>query len=211
MPKETPANRQQMRHRIAHLAARMIAEDGIADYGLAKRKAARQAGAPDSRNLPNNVEIEEALRAYQDLYQADEHPERVARLRELALDTMRLLDPFDPHLTGSVLSGAVTRHGGIHLQLYTDSPKDVEIFLVNRGIPFRSRETRVWTGDTMVMVPELVLTAGETEIHLMVLVHLQRRLPLRLSQDGRPLERASLQAVEALVAGHDAASDLPGA
>ena len=95
MAKDTPANRQQMRHRIAHMAARMIAEDGIADYGLAKRKAARQAGAPDSRNLPTNVEIEEALRAYQDLYQGDEHPERVARLRELALDTMRMLDAFD--------------------------------------------------------------------------------------------------------------------
>jgi len=59
MPKDTPAQRQQMRLRIAHLAARMIAEDGISDYGLAKRKAARQAGAPDSRNLPTNLEIGE--------------------------------------------------------------------------------------------------------------------------------------------------------
>ncbi len=210
MAKDSPANRQQMRHRIAHIAARMIAEDGIADYGLAKRKAARQAGAPDSRNLPTNLEIEEALRAYQDLYQADEHPERVARLRELALDTMRLLDAFDPHLTGAVLSGAVARHGGIHLQLYTDSQKDVEIFLLNRGIPFRSREARVWAGDAMLTIPELVLTTGDTEIHLTVLGHLQRRLPLRLSPDGRPLERASLQAVEALVRGQDDTSPLSG-
>jgi len=200
MAKDSSANRQQMRHRIAHMAARMIAEDGISDYGLAKRKAARQAGAPDSRNLPNNLEIEEALRAYQDLYQAQEHPERVARLRELALDTMRLLQPFEPHLTGSVLSGAVARHGGIHLQLYPDSPKDVEIFLLNRDIPFRLREVRVWAGEAMENVPELVLTTAEAEIHLMLLTPVQRRQPLRLSADGRPLERAAMQSVEALLA-----------
>jgi len=200
MPKDSSASRQQMRDRIAHLAARLIAEDGISDYGLAKRKAARQAGAPDSRNLPTNLEIEEALRAYQDLYQADEHPERVARLRELALETMRLLEPFEPHLTGAVLSGAVARHGDIHLQLYPDSAKDVEIFLLNRGIPFRNREVRVWAGDTVESVPDLVLTTAQAEIHLMLLAPRQRRTALRLSADGRPLERASIQSVEALLA-----------
>ncbi|MCC7547550.1 MAG: hypothetical protein IT532_07280 [Burkholderiales bacterium] len=200
MAKDSPANRQQMRHRIAHIAARMIAEDGISDYGLAKRKAARQAGAPDSRNLPDNAEIEEALRAYQDLYQADEQTQRVLRLRELALDTMRLLEPFEPHLTGSVLSGAVSRHGDIHLQLYADSSKDVEIFLLNRDVPFRNREVRVWAGDCMESVPDLVLTTSDATIHLMILSRLQRRMPLRLSADGRPLERASIQSVEALLA-----------
>jgi len=200
MGKESSANRQQMRSRIAHMAARMIAEDGISDYGLAKRKAARQAGAPDSRNLPNNVEIEEALRAYQDLYQAEEHPELLARLRGLALETMRLLEPFEPHLTGSVLSGAVGRHGDIHLQLYTDSAKELEIFLLNRGIPFRNREMRIWTGETMDTVPDFVLTTTDADIHLMVLTPLHRRMPLRLSADGRPLERASIQAVQALLA-----------
>src|SRR5438477_2400000 len=120
MPKDTPAQRQQMRLRIAHLAARMIAEDGISDYGLAKRKAARQAGAPDSRNLPTNLEIEDALRSYQALYQADTHPEQVQYMRELALEMMQILEPFDPHLTGPVLSGNVGPHAEIHLHLYTD-------------------------------------------------------------------------------------------
>jgi hypothetical protein len=62
MPRDH-ANNRQMRERIAHLAARLIAVDGIDDYALAKRKAARQAGAPDTRNLPNNDEVEHALRA----------------------------------------------------------------------------------------------------------------------------------------------------
>ena len=51
-----------LRRRIAHEAARMLAEDGGMDYGFAKRKAARQLGVPDTRQLPDNREIEEALR-----------------------------------------------------------------------------------------------------------------------------------------------------
>ena len=142
-----------MRSRIAHLAARMIAEDGVSDYGLAKRKAARQAGAPDSRNLPTNLEIEEALRAYQQLYQADEHPERLQHLRELALDMMRLLAEFSPHLTGALLSGTIGSRPDVHLQLFTDNLKELEIFLLNQQIPFRVRETRVWVGDIPALVP----------------------------------------------------------
>lgn len=201
MGKDTPANRQQMRTRIAHLAARIIAEDGVSDYGLAKRKAARQAGAPDSRNLPTNLEIEEALRAYQQLYQADEHPERLQRLRELALDMMRLLVAFNPHLTGALLSGTIGRHADVHLQLYTDDPKALEMFLANQRIAFRVRETRIWVGDLATVVPDLIVRTAETDIHLTVLSPLYRRQPLRLSLEGRPLERAHLNSVEILVAG----------
>ena len=201
MSKETPANRAQMRGRIAHLAARMIAVDGIRDYGLAKRKAARQAGAPDSRNLPTNLEIEDALRAYQALYQADEHPEQLQRLRELALEMMHLLADFDPYLTGTVLSGSAGRHADIHLQLYTDSLKELEIFLHNQQIPFRTRETRMWIGDTVAAIPALVVSTPETDIHITVLSPRHRRQPLRLSSDGRALERASIESVEMLLAG----------
>ena len=55
---------QEMRRRIAQVTARLLALDGSQDYGSAKRRAARQLGAPDSQNLPNNQEIEDALREY---------------------------------------------------------------------------------------------------------------------------------------------------
>jgi hypothetical protein len=201
MSKETPANRVQMRNRIAHLAARMIAEDGVSDYGLAKRKAARQAGAPDSRNLPTNLEIEDALRAYQALYQADEHPERVQRLRRLALEMMRLLEPFNPHLTGPVLSGSAGRHAEIHLHLYTDDVKDLEVFFLNRQIPFRTRETRVWSGDVSIVVPTFQVATQEADFSITVLAPRHRRQPFRVTSEGRPLERAPIESVESLVSG----------
>src|SRR3954451_8985181 len=85
-------NRQTaMRARIAAAAARIMAEDGIDDFALAKRKAARRLGAADTHSLPRNDEIEAELRAYRALYQAGEHPELVAELRHTAFDVMQAL------------------------------------------------------------------------------------------------------------------------
>src|SRR5579872_3451099 len=142
MPRDNGSNRQ-MRERIAHLAARLMAVDGIDDFALAKRKAARQAGAPDTRNLPNNEEVESALRTYQQLYQADEQRERLRHLRQCARDMMELLARFDPHLCGAVLSGSAGKYADIELLLFTDSMKDVEMFLLDRHIAYRSGERRI--------------------------------------------------------------------
>src|SRR5438128_5712428 len=83
-----------MRARIAAAAARIMAEDGIDDFALAKRKAARRLGAVETHSLPANEEIEAELRAYRALYQAREHPERIAELRRVALEVMRALERF---------------------------------------------------------------------------------------------------------------------
>src|SRR5919106_3274872 len=103
MPKDRGRNDE--RDRIAHLAARLMAEDGIEDYAAAKRKAARQAGVPDTRQLPTNEEIDAALRTHQTLYGGEEHVERLRELRSRALGVMGELARFNPYLTGSVLSG----------------------------------------------------------------------------------------------------------
>ncbi len=74
MPKSRSRRDNNLRRHIAYLAARLMAEDGVADYATAKVKAARQAGLGDAHQLPDNSEIEEALREYQELYQKDEQP-----------------------------------------------------------------------------------------------------------------------------------------
>lgn len=196
--------REQMRSRIAQLAARMMAQDGIDDYALAKRKAARQLGADDTQNLPNNSEIEQALRDYHAIYQPDEQPARVRALREQALRVMRELAEFDPQLTGSVLSGTATRFSDINLVLVADDLKEVEIFLLNRNVPFKLGERRLLLGDGPRAVPVLTLTeAGPAEVGAMVLSPSElRRLPR--SQDGRVPERARLPEVEQLLAANGA-------
>lgn len=133
---------RDMRRLIAFEAARLIADDGGLDYGAAKRKAARQLGAPDSGNLPDNQEIEEALRSYQSLYLGDIQKDQLSQLRRLALEYMTLLEAFDPHLTGPVLTGTAGRHSEINLQLFWDDEKELEFFLFNRRIDYVHGEAR---------------------------------------------------------------------
>lgn len=131
-----------MRRRIAATAARLMAEEGIDDYGFAKRKAARQLGANPKEALPNNAEIEEELRAYHAIFQPDEQRQWLREMREAAVPLMRELAPFRPYLTGSVADGSATRFGAIELQVFADSAKDVELFLLDRRVDFDTSEPR---------------------------------------------------------------------
>src|SRR5258708_18429875 len=139
--------RTDMRARIAAAAARLMAEDGIDDFALAKRKAPRQLSASETQSLPRNDEIEAELRAYRALYQAEEHPQLIVQLRRIALDAMQALERFSPYLTGPVLKGIAGPYAEIELQLFPDSAKDLEIFLLDRNITFTTHEGRRYSGD----------------------------------------------------------------
>ncbi|HEY7656990.1 MAG TPA: hypothetical protein VH881_09005 [Burkholderiales bacterium] len=197
MPKDT--GRNDRRSRIAYLAARLMAEDGIEDYALAKRKAARQAGMPDTRELPANEEIDEALRTYQQIYHPEEHHARLRALRETAARAMRELARFNPHLTGSVLNGNAGKYADINLQLFTDNEKAVELYLIDRGIPYRTAQIRLYSAEGMRTVPVYTVSDDGTDIELTVLSVIDQRGPLRASPDGRSIERAKLSAVEQLL------------
>ena len=197
MPKDT--GRNDRRSRIAYLAARLMAEDGIEDYALAKRKAARQAGMPDRRELPTNEEVEEALRTYQQIYHREEHRNRLRVLRETAVRAMRELARFNPHLTGSVLNGNAGKYADINLQLFTDNEKAVELYLIDRRIPYQAAQSRLCAGEEMRTVPVYTLSDHGTGIELTVLSMLDLRGPLRTSPEGKNIERAKLQAVEQLL------------
>ena len=189
-----------MRERIAHLAARLMAVDGIDDYALAKRKAARQSGAPDTRNLPTNDEVEQALRAYQQLYQADELRDRLQYLRERAREMMNTLSRFDPYLSGAVLSGSAGKYADIDLLLFTDSVKDVEIFLIDRGIEYRSGERRIHIGDEARGVPNFSVSTPDAEFDVTVFDPRDLRAQIRSTPEGRPLEKARIEWLDATLA-----------
>lgn len=203
MPRDNGNNRQ-MRGHIAHLAARIMAVDGVDDLALAKRKAARQAGAPDTRSLPTNEEVEDALRAYQQLYLPDQQQERLRHLRSCALQMMGTLEQFNPHLSGSVLRGNAGKYTSIDLHLFTDSAKEVEMFLLNRQIPFRSRDRRLWIGDEQRSVPGFSVSMPDADFDIVVFGNRDLRLPLRSTPEGRPFERARSESVRNLIGESDA-------
>ena len=188
-----------MRARIAAAAARIMAEDGIDDFALAKRKAARQLGAADAQALPANDEIDEALRAYRALYQADEHAERIAELRRVALHAMRALERFTPYLTGAVLKGSAGPYAEIDLQLFPDSAKDVEIFLLDRNTPYTTQEGRRYAGDRAHAVSVLSLDWQGTPLRLSVFDVRDERIALKTSQAGRVMDRAGIAELGAML------------
>lgn len=125
-----------VRLEIAAAAARLVAQDG-ADYGSAKRKAARQVlgDAPGRPNLlPDNDMIEEQVRQYNALFLADSQPARLFQLRTIALQVMEALQQFHPLLSGPVLNGTAGPHDEIYLQLFAESAKDIHIFLLNKNV-----------------------------------------------------------------------------
>lgn len=187
----------QMRVRIAQVAARLIAEDGVADFGQAKRKAARQLGAPDSHSLPSNEEVEMALAEHHRLFVQD--PASPLRaLREQALEVMRALADFHPRLVGGVATGRVAglarglEPGRTHIEidLYIDSSKAFEQFLVNQDIEFRSIEQG---GHTLYQ-----LYSDPADVWIRILPE----NALRAESPGRdePLRRLSMAQLELLLA-----------
>ena len=191
--------RTDMRARIAAAAARLMAEDGIDDFALAKRKAARQLGASEKESLPGNDEIESELRAYRALYQAEEHPHVIGELRRIALEAMQALAQFNPYLTGPVLKGIAGPYAEIDLQLFPDSAKDVEIFLLDRNIPFSTHEGRRYSGDQPRAASFISLLWQDVPLRLAVFDPRDERLSLKTSQAGRAIERAGIAEVCAII------------
>jgi hypothetical protein len=197
MNKQRPQRRDLMREQLAHQAAKLMAEDGITDHAFAKRKAARQLGAADTQHLPSNQEVDDALHSYRALYQQDSHPGILYQLRSEALATMRLLEPFHPYLTGSVLSGTAGEHSDINLMLFSDDEKAVLLFLLKHNIEFEDREWKVQVGGHYESVPSYTLTGESgTQIHIIV-------LPENALHSGsrHPETHADITMVETLLAG----------
>lgn len=170
MSKDRTPRRNLMREQLAHQAARLMAEDGITDYAFAKRKAARQMGAPDTHHLPSNDEVEAALRSFRLLYQGDTHPDILQQLRAQACSVMHLLQPFHPYLTGSVLDGTAGEHSDINLSIYSDDPKAVMMFLLKHQMAYESGEWRVNLMGRQQTMPSFTLTADSgVPVHIVVL------------------------------------------
>lgn len=190
-PRPNSSRSGTLRREIAALAARMMAEDGISDFGFAKRKAARQLGASENEaSLPNNAEIEAELRAWQALYQDEEQAERVREMRRTAVEVMHLLEDFRPYLTGGALDGTAGRYTEVEIELYPESAKEVEIFFLNHDFAYEHREPRRPAPNT----PEAILAFDWEHVPVRLSLY-----PANAERGRRGGERARLAAVEALL------------
>lgn len=129
---------QSLKQEIAAVAAALVVDEGL-DYGAAKRRALKQLGLPPRTPLPDNLQVEAAVREHIAIFHADTQPGELRALRELALVWMDRLAEFHPHIGGAVWHGTATELSDIYLQLFCDDPKAVEIALINRNVDYEAR------------------------------------------------------------------------
>ena len=199
MAKSRSRRDDNLRRHIAYIAARLMAEEGVDDYATAKAKAARQAGLADAHQLPDNHEIESALREYQGLYQAEDQPAHLRRLREVAVKAMTQFEPFRPALVGAVLNGTATLFSEVQLHLYTDDAKSLTMYLVNHRYRFETGERRVRIGDDWVDVEQVFIEVEGVPVTLSVYSLDDERIAPKPRAQAEGPSRARLPEVQALL------------
>ncbi len=202
---------EHSRRAIAAQAARLMAEDGIAEFGAAKRKAARQLGFASSDALPSNDEVEAELRAYQTLFQNDEQHARVAALREIALDLMEGFARYHPCLTGPVWKGTAGPDAAITIDLFAESTKMVEVILIDEEIDYRTSEWPHFNRALARKVPVLSFEHANCTVNLVIYNEDDQRGALVPAADGEPARgdaAAVLRRMAEAEAAHEAAGFL---
>jgi hypothetical protein len=187
------------RTRIAQAAARLIAEHGLTDWSLAKRKACREIGLPSHEALPGNDEIEQALRDYNSLFHGATQPLSLRAQRLDALRWMERLSRWDPVLTGAVAAGWATQHSEVRLELQAEDAKAVELALINEGVPYTQMPT-----PGVEAAPQLRIETPAATVRLVILSPQQRRNRPRRDRSGASDERLNLPQLKALLASGEA-------
>lgn len=192
---------QQIRTKVASEAARIIATEGQHNYHAAKKKAADRIGVSERLALPSNVEVEEALRAYLNLYGGENHQGNLERLRNTAVRAMQFLEGFNPRLVGSVLDGTAAEHARIALHVFCDSPESLILHFLDNRATFRQEQRQIrWHdgGHRIVQLLVFELNDSTVEASIFNLINLRQAPPSPI--DGKPQQRATLYELECLLA-----------
>ena len=196
-----PGRGDNLRRALAQEAARIMAEHGVQDFLIAKRKAAERLGVADvSAVLPKNREIEVALAEYQRLFGGESHVETLGAQRRAALTAMQRLSEFEPRLVGAVLAGTATEHSDVQLHLFADRAESVTLKLIDAGIAHEVTERRVRLDAERVRpFPGVRFAVDDHSIEATVFPADGIRQAPVSPVDGRPMRRANALEVEALL------------
>lgn len=176
-----------------------MAQHGIQDYLIAKRKAAERYGIVDGPLLPKNIEIEAALVSWQRLFGGSAHASSLQAQRRVALAAMQVLAQFEPRLVGPVLAGSATEFADIQLHVFSDSAEAVCLHLMDRRYDYEVFERKMrMTPERQVSVPSIRFGMGEETIEAFVFPRDGIRQAPISPVDGRPMRRAGVQEVAGL-------------
>ncbi len=193
------SGKDHLRRQIAYDAARLMAEEGVADQQRALQKAAARAGVKDRRGWPDAAELRAALREQQSLFRPHRHA-HLRRLRETAVQAMQALARFDPRLVGPVLDGSADEASRVQLQLFADTPEDVVHDLMEQGIPWQEQQRKLHLADGVTRIcPSLRFMAGDVPMELLLLSPREHSNPPVNPLTERPERGAGIQQVRDLL------------
>ncbi len=200
MGKRKPNSDGRARRLLAQEAARIVVEQGIRDYRVAKVKAAERLGLGTRGALPRNAEIEEAVGEHLQLFGRDSHSDLLRDFRETAVAVMDLLQDFSPRLVGPVLNGTADSHSSVNLHVFADSAEIVAARLATLGIRYRNFDRRLRSRrNRMDNFAGYEFHHGDAAIEATVFpVDGIRQSPIS-PIDGRPMQRADIKAVRRLI------------
>ncbi|TXH74145.1 MAG: hypothetical protein E6Q85_05215 [Thiothrix sp.] len=193
---------KNLRQLVADETARLLYDEGYRDYRVAKQKAAQRLGADThAKNQPSNEEIEQALQDYVQLLDQDEHQANLRLHREIALEAMEFLQPFQPYLTGSALDGTSGPLSAVTLHLSANRAEDVIFHLEDQNIPFQIQERKVKAGKKQDYFPLLRLYVDDVEVELMIFPDDGHASMSALnSMTGKALKRADAKRLQEILA-----------
>lgn len=190
----------RMRESITQEAARIMAEEMLHDFRLAKQKACERLGYDGRSGLPGNDEIQAALQRYISLFKSDTQPGLLRELRQAALEAMEFLEPFQPRLVGAVLKGTADRFSPVNLHVFADPVERILQFLIGKNIPYDLGNRRfIYRNGRQEEVMLCQFSAGERRFELSLFPLVGLRESPSSTVDGKPIERASIQDVKALL------------
>lgn len=200
MGRKTAGGFDRARQVLAQEAARIIVEQGIQDYRLAKVKAAERLGMTERGVLPGNSEVERAVSEHLQLFGRESHIDLLRMLRRAALSAMELLAPFAPRLVGPVLHGTAASNSAINLHVFSDNFELVAMTLQENQVSYRLCERRLKSRrDQSEIFGGFRFVLDESPVEATVFpVNGERQAPIS-PIDGKPMRRADVRAVQKLI------------
>lgn len=192
-------NGESVRQRVCEECARIMVMEGVRDFHVAKQRAGARLGLQAERNLPNNLEIDAAVRAYLNLFYANRHAADLALRFAGAGRALRDFEPFAPRAVGAMLRGWVLPTTPVELHLFADTVEEVQWYLQDAGIPFVLDSKRLRFGaDRYNQVPVYRYTRDDLGYDLAVFSGRGMRETPLCPVDGRPMRRVNLRELSAV-------------
>jgi predicted nucleotidyltransferase len=153
------------RKHVAEEAARLLYNGTVLEYKDAKEMAASSLGI---KSLPSNYEVAVELDRLSAYMEGSERDRRLVNMRKVALKVMKLLNDFDPRLTGSVWRGTAHKGSDIDILVYYSDPEVIAERVSALGSIISVDDQTFYVEGAPQKATHVTLRIDENEVELVV-------------------------------------------